>query len=96
MNGQRQYRINIEDVMGRILKYALEGGVVAIAAYSIPSAKLDLSEVCTIALVAAATLSVLDAVSPQMGSSARLGSGVVIGANLAGGFNHNNGIKALN
>jgi hypothetical protein len=95
MHGQRQYRINFEDVLGRLVKYLVEGLVVAVAAYSIPSAKLDVSEIVTIGLVAAAVLSVLDTLSPQMGSSARMGSGLVIGANLAGGFTGTSGPRAL-
>ena len=91
MDGKRQYRINLEDVLARLVKYLVEGLVVAVAAYSIPAAKLDVTEIVTIGLVAAAVLSVLDTLSPQMGSSARMGSGLVIGANLAGGFNGNTG-----
>lgn len=94
MYGQRQYEINFADVMGRLVKYSLEGLVVGIAAYTLPSGRLDVHEVITIALVAAASLSVLDLVSPTIGSSARMGSGLVIGANLAGGL-HTGGPRML-
>jgi hypothetical protein len=88
MSGHRKYEINMQDVLGRLARYTLEGLVVAIAAYSIPSAKLDAHEIVTIALVAAATLSTLDAVSPSMGSSARFGIGASVGAGLAGFGGH--------
>ena len=87
MNGQREYRINFQDVVMRIVKYLLEGIVVAVAAYTIPNGKLDWHEVVTIALVAAAAMSLTDSVSPIMGSSARVGAGLAIGSNIAGGFN---------
>jgi len=83
---KRQYAFDPTATMWNILKYAGEGLVVGLAAYTIPSAKLDVHEIVTIALVAAATLSVADVLSPKIGESARWGSGLVIGANLAGGL----------
>ena len=84
--GERRYSFDLHATMWNILKYAGEGLVVGLAAYTIPSAKLDVHEIVTIALVAAATLYVADVLSPTIGSSARVGSGLVIGANLAGGL----------
>jgi ABC-type Co2+ transport system permease subunit len=58
--------------------------MVAIAAFAIPQKSLKIDEICLIALVAAATFSILDTYVPSMGSTARTGAGFGIGANLVG------------
>jgi ABC-type Co2+ transport system permease subunit len=68
----------------RVVKYLVEGLMVAIAAYAIPKRSLNLDEVLLISLTAAATFSVLDTYVPSMGVSARSGAGFGIGANLVG------------
>jgi hypothetical protein len=80
--GHSSYKIDFSEVLTRMVKYALEGLVVALAAYAVPQIKLDLNEIVTIALVASAAFSLLDFVSPSMGSAARFGAGAGIGANL--------------
>jgi ABC-type Co2+ transport system permease subunit len=75
---------NISELIKRIVKYLVEGLMVAIAAYAIPKQSLNLEEITLIALVAAATFSILDTYIPAMGSSARTGAGFGIGANLVG------------
>lgn len=85
MHGERSsYKIDFSEVLTRMVKYLLEGLVVAFAAYAVPQIKLDLAEIATIALVSAATLSILDFFSPSMGTAARFGAGAGIGANLVG------------
>ena len=58
--------------------------MVAVAAYAIPKKSLNLDEVALIALIAAATFSILDTYVPSVGASARSGAGFGIGANLVG------------
>jgi hypothetical protein len=73
--------INVGELVKRIIKYLVEGLMVAIAAYAIPKR--------LIALTAAATFSILDTYIPTMGATARSGAGFGIGANLVrfpGGF----------
>ena len=85
MNGT----INIAELVKRIIKYLVEGFMVAIAAYAIPKRSLNVEEIVLIALTAAATFSILDTYVPSMGVSARSGAGFGIGANLVrfpGGF----------
>lgn len=85
MHGERSsYKIDFSEVLTRMVKYLLEGLVVAFAAYAVPQIKLDLAEVATIALVAAASFSVLDFFSPSMANAARFGAGAGIGLNLVG------------
>jgi ribose/xylose/arabinose/galactoside ABC-type transport system permease subunit len=84
MQTERTYAIDIQEVFTRFLKYAFEGIVVAIAAFTIPSNKLDMNETVTIALVAMCTFSVLDYFAPSMAGAARLGAGAGIGASLVG------------
>ena len=81
--------INVGELVKRIIKYLVEGLMVAIAAYAIPKRSLNIEEIILIALTAAATFSILDTYIPSMGATARSGAGVGIGANLVrfpGGF----------
>lgn len=75
---------DIQELIKRVIKYLVEGLMVAIAAYAIPKQSLKAEEVIIIALTAAATFAVLDVFVPAMGSSARGGAGFGIGANLVG------------
>jgi ABC-type Co2+ transport system permease subunit len=81
--------INVGELVKRIIKYLVEGLMVAIAAYAIPKRSLNIEEIVLIALTAAATFSILDTYVPSMGATARGGAGFGIGANLVkfpGGF----------
>jgi ABC-type Co2+ transport system permease subunit len=75
---------DLGELLRRVVKYLVEGLMVAIAAYAIPKRSLNLDEVLLISLTAAATFSVLDTYVPSMGVSARSGAGFGIGANLVG------------
>ena len=77
---------DLQELIKRIIKYLVEGLMVAIATYAIPKHSLKVEEVIIIALTAAATFAVLDVFVPAMGSSARGGAGFGIGANLVGGL----------
>jgi ABC-type Co2+ transport system permease subunit len=81
--------INVSELVKRIIKYLVEGLMVAIAAYAIPKQSLKMEEIALLALTAAATFSILDTYIPSMGVTARTGAGFGIGANLVqfpGGF----------
>jgi ABC-type Co2+ transport system permease subunit len=81
--------VNVSEIVKRIIKYLVEGLMVAIAAFAIPKRSLNIEEIVLIALTAAATFSILDTYIPSMGMSARTGTGFGIGANLVhfpGGF----------
>jgi hypothetical protein len=75
---------DVSDIVSRLIKYALEGLAVAVAAYMLPGKVLKLAEVGMIALVALATFAILDIYAPSVGASARTGAGFGIGANLVG------------
>lgn len=80
---------DVGELIKRIIKYLVEGLMVAVAAYAIPKRSLNLEEIILIALTAAATFSILDNYIPAMGVTARSGAGFGIGANLVrfpGGF----------
>jgi hypothetical protein len=72
------------EMIKRIIKYLVEGFMVAIAAYAIPKRSLNMEEILMLALTAAATFSILDTYIPTMSVSARGGAGFGIGANLVG------------
>ena len=75
---------DISELVKRIIKYLVEGFMVALACYAIPKQSLNLEEIAMIAMMAAATFSILDTYLPSMGVSARTGAGFGIGANLVG------------
>jgi ABC-type Co2+ transport system permease subunit len=81
--------INVAELVKRMIKYLVEGLMVALAAYAIPKRSLNMEEIILISLTAAATFSILDTYIPSMGVSARTGAGFGVGANLVrfpGGF----------
>jgi|TARA_E500000178_G_C16921759_1_gene707558 hypothetical protein len=72
------------ELVKRAIKYLVEGLMVAIVAFVVPAKTLKWDEIAIIALMAAATFSILDTFTPSIGSSARSGAGFGIGANLVG------------
>lgn len=77
------YSLDGRELLVRILKYVVEGTVVAIAVALIPNKKPSVEEVLTIALIAAATFSLLDMFAPSIGVHTRQGVGIGLGASLA-------------
>jgi ABC-type Co2+ transport system permease subunit len=75
---------DVAELIKRIIKYLIEGLMVAIASFAIPKRTLNLEEIALIALTAAATFAILDTYIPSMGVSARNGTGLGIGLNLSG------------
>lgn len=74
----------LAEIVNRVIKYLIEGLVIAAAAILIPKKALPLDEVATLAVLAAVVFAILDAVSPSIGVTARQGAGFGIGANLVG------------
>ena len=74
--------INVGELVKRIIKYLVEGLMVAIAAYAIPKRSLNVEEIILIALTGAATFSILDTYIPSMGATARSGAGFGIVVNI--------------
>lgn len=72
------------EIIKRVVKYLVEGLMVAIAAFAIPKRSLNLEEIGLLALTAAATFAILDTYIPSMGVSARQGTGLGIGLRLGG------------
>lgn len=75
---------DVAELIKRVIKYLVEGMMVAIAAYAIPKRSLNMEEIALLALTAAATFSILDTYIPTMGVTSRSGAGFGIGANLVG------------
>ena len=76
--------INVQEITKKIIKYLVEGLIVALACFAIPKQSLDLEAIALIALVAAMTFSILDVYIPSMGVSARQGAGLGIGFGISG------------
>ena len=80
---------DVVELVKRVIKYLVEGFIVAIACYAIPKRSMNLEEIALIALTAAATFSILGTYIPSIGVTTRAGAGFGIGANLVsfpGGF----------
>jgi hypothetical protein len=73
--------IDFSEILGRALKYLMEGLAVGLACYF---TKLKADEIIIIAITAAATLAILDMYTPQISQSTRLGVGFGIGTQFAG------------
>ena len=72
------------EVVNRVVKYLVEGLVIAAIALFLPKQALRFNEVVMLAVTAAAVFAVLDLVSPSIAFTARQGAGFGIGANLVG------------
>lgn len=77
-------KLDIVEIIKRILKYLIEGTAVALAAYYVPQGKekLTLDSICIIGITAAATFAILDMYTPDISAAARMGTGFGIGGNL--------------
>ena len=76
--------LNIQELIRRIIKYLIEGFMVAIAAYAIPARSLNIEEILALTLTATATFAILDTYIPSIGTKTREGAGLGIGLNLVG------------
>lgn len=77
------FTLDGKEIIIRIIKYILEGSMVAIAVALIPKSKPSLEEILTVALVSAATFSLLDLWLPSISNYTRAGVSAGIGLNLA-------------
>ena len=62
--------LDLSELLRRVIKYLVEGLMVALAAFAIPQKSLKLDEIALIALTAAATFSLMDTYIPSMASTA--------------------------
>lgn len=81
---QLQSAFDLQEIIKRAIKYLIECGAVAVAAYYVPKNQMNIEEIVMIAITAAATFALLDLYAPSIGEAARQGTGFGIGANLAG------------
>lgn len=81
---QRSSGLDLSEILARVIKYIVEGGAVAVAAYFIPRKKMNLQEIIMIALTAAAVFAILDLYAPAVGVATRQGAGFGIGAGVVG------------
>ena len=78
--------INSRELCKRVVKYVLQGMVIAISALVLPKSKIDFEAVIALALIAAATFAIIDTLMPSMTFPVQLGAGFSIGSNLIGGL----------
>jgi len=76
--------LNFRVILTRALKYLVEGGAVALAAYFIPMKKMSVQEIVMIGVTAAAIFAILDLYAPSVASGTRQGMGFGIGAMQVG------------
>ena len=70
------------EVIKRLIKYLIEGLVVALAAFAIPRKRLSVEDALWLAFIAGMTFSILDMFAPTISVTARQGAGFGIGAGL--------------
>lgn len=76
---------SLADLLASLLKYLVEGLVVALVAVIVLNPKKpNFGEILTIGVAAFATFALLDTFTPGIGVTARQGAGFGIGANLVG------------
>ena len=78
--------IDARELCKRVVKYVLEGLVVAMAALVLPKQKPDMDAAICLGLVSASVVATHDLFAPNaiMANSARQGAGFLMGANLVG------------
>lgn len=77
--------MDLSDVLTAVLKYLIEGLVVAFVALLVLNPKKpNFGEILTIGVAAFATFALLDTFSPSIAVTARQGAGFGVGANLVG------------
>lgn len=78
--------IDARELCKRVVKYVLEGLVVAMAALVLPKQKPDMEAALALGLVAAATMCVVEVFSPNnvMANAVRSGAGMGVGFGLVG------------
>ena len=74
--------IDFAEILGRALKYIMEGIAVGLACYF--TAKLKMEQILIIAITAAATFAILDMYTPQLSNAVRMGAGIGIGSQFTG------------
>jgi len=74
----------MNEIFKQVIKYLVEGLAVAICCAILPKNPLKMDEILIIALVAAATFSILDTFIPVAGTSMRQGAGIGLGFKLVG------------
>jgi hypothetical protein len=74
--------IDFAEILGRALKYLMEGIAVGLACYF--TAKLKTDQIIIIAVTAAVTFAILDMYTPQVSNAARMGAGIGIGSQFTG------------
>jgi hypothetical protein len=83
-------QLDLKEITVRLVKYLIEGLVVAICAYLLPAIgkhrSTPFDELLMLGLVAACTFSILDLFSPSISQQARGGAGLGIGIGLVGGL----------
>ena len=70
---QLQSAFDLQEIIKRAIKYLIEGGAVAVAAYYVPKNQMNIEEIVMIAITAAATFALLDLYAPSIGEAARQG-----------------------
>ncbi len=82
-------QLDAKEIGSRLFKYLIEGLIVIVAAFALPSIGKNKSipwdELLMLGLTAAATFSILDLFAPSVAVSARGGAGLAVGAGLVGG-----------
>ncbi len=72
-------QLNVDDLVRKALKYALEGVAVAIAAKLLPDNNLSLTQLIVIAFTTALVFAIIDGMAADVAFGVRTGAGLAIG-----------------
>ena len=75
---------DFKEMVTRLVKYVIQGLVIAVVAALLPSKSLAASEIVLLALVAASIFSILDLLAPSIAGATRTGAGLGVGLQLVG------------
>jgi hypothetical protein len=82
------HSFDFSEFLKRLLKYLMEGVVVALVAYWLPSwgksGSPNMNDIFMLATTAALTFALIDTFMPSLSASTRLGAGFGVGGNLVG------------
>jgi hypothetical protein len=74
---------DMNELIKRVIKYLIEGLMVAIAAFAIPKRSLNIEELISISLTASCTFAILDTYLPSVSVSTKQGLGLGLGLRLS-------------
>lgn len=78
--------LDASEIIKRLVKYLIEGLIVAIVSYVLLKKGSSLEQTIIIGLVAAASFALLDTFAPSISAATKSGVGLALGTGIGGGI----------